>query len=52
MLEKFILRRFGTTLQIFKFNQRSQSTKIYHIINIEKILGGDNLDEFISNASF
>ena len=35
-----------------KLNERSQPAKIYHIIDIEKLLGVDNLDKFISNTSF
>ena len=35
-----------------KLNERSQPTKIHHIIHIEKLLGVDNLDEFINNTSF
>ena len=35
-----------------KLNERSQPVKIYHIIDIKKLLGVDNLDEFISNTSF
>ena len=35
-----------------KFNERCQPAKIYHIIDIEKLLGFDNLDDFINNASF
>ena len=34
-----------------KLNE-SQPAKIYHIIDIEKLLGVDNLDEFINNTSF
>ena len=34
-----------------KLNERTQPTKIYHVIDIEK-LGVDNLDEFINNTSF
>ena len=34
------------------FNERPQPTKIYHVIDIEKLLGADNLDEFINNTSF
>ena len=30
-----------------KLNERSQSMKIHHVIDIEKLLGVDNLDEFI-----
>ena len=35
-----------------KLNERSQPLKIHHVIDIEKHLGVDNLDEFISNTSF
>ena len=35
-----------------KLNERSQPTKIHHVIDIEKLLGVDNLDEFINNTSF
>ena len=35
-----------------KLNERSQRAKIYHIIDIEKLLGVDNVDKFISNTSF
>ena len=35
-----------------KLNERSQPTKIHHVINIEKLLGVVNLDEFINNTSF
>ena len=35
-----------------KLNERSQPAKIYHIIDIEKLLSVDNLDDFISNTSF
>ena len=35
-----------------KLNERSQPVKIYHIIDIEKLLGVDNLDDFINNTSF
>ena len=35
-----------------KLNERSQPMKIHHIIYIEKLLGVDNLDEFINNISF
>ena len=31
---------------------KSQPTKIHHVIDIEKLLGVDNLDEFINNTSF
>ena len=38
-----------------QFEERSQPNKIHHIIDIEKLLGVDNLnnlDEFINNISF
>ena len=35
-----------------KLNEKSQSTKIHHVIDIGKHLGVDNLDEFINNTSF
>ena len=35
-----------------KLNERSQPAKIYHIIDIEKLLGVDNLDELINSTSF
>ena len=35
-----------------KLNERSQPTKIHHVIDTEKLLGVDNLDEFINNTSF
>ena len=33
-------------------HERSQPAKIYHIIDIEKLLVVDNLDDFINNMSF
>ena len=35
-----------------KHNERSQPTKIHHVIDIEKLTGVDNLDKFINNTSF
>ena len=35
-----------------KLSERSNPVKIFHIIDIEKLFGIDNLDDFISNASF
>ena len=35
-----------------KLNERSQPAKIYHIVDIEKLLGVDNLDESINNTLF
>ena len=48
MLAKFIPRSFGITPP--KLNERSQPTKIHHVIDIEKLLVVDNLDEFINNT--
>ena len=33
------------------FSERSNPVKIFHIIDIEKFLGIDNLDDFINNTS-
>ena len=35
-----------------KLDERSQPTKIHHVIDIKKLLGADNLDEFINSTSF
>ena len=35
-----------------KLSERSSPVKIFHIIDIEKLLGIDNLDDFISSTSF
>ena len=35
-----------------KLSERSNPVKIFHIIDIEKLFGIDNLDDFISNTSF
>ena len=35
-----------------KLTERNQPTKIHHVIDIEKLLGVDNLDEFINNTFF
>ena len=35
-----------------KLNERGQPTKIHHVIDTEKLLGVDNLNEFINNTSF
>ena len=35
-----------------KLNEKSQPTKIHHVIDIEQLAGVDNLDEFINNTSF
>ena len=46
MLTRFISLGFGITFG------KNQPTKIHHVIDIEKVLGLDNLDEFINNTSF
>ena len=43
---------FWNNVLNIKLNERSQHAKLYHIIDIKKILGVDNLDEFINNISF
>ena len=35
-----------------KLDERNQLTKTHHVIDNEKLLGVDNLDEFINNTSF
>ena len=35
-----------------KLSKRSNTVIIFHIIDIEKLFGIDNLDDFISNTSF
>ena len=35
-----------------KLSERSNPVKIFHFIDIEKLFGIDNLDDFISNTSF
>ena len=35
-----------------RLSERSNPVKIFHIIDIEKLFGIDNLDDFISNTSF
>ena len=35
-----------------KLSERSNPVKIFHIIDIEKLLGIDSLDDFINNTSF
>ena len=35
-----------------KLGERSNPVKIFHITDIEKLFGIDNLDDFISNTSF
>ena len=35
-----------------KLSERSNPVKIFHIFDIEKLFGIDNLDDFISNTSF
>ena len=35
-----------------KLDERSQPTKIHHVVDIEKLLGVNNLDKFINNTFF
>ena len=35
-----------------KLSERSNPVKIFHVIDIEELLGIDNLDDFISSTSF
>ena len=35
-----------------KLSEKGNPVKIFHIIDIEKLFGIDNLDDFISNTSF
>ena len=35
-----------------KLNERSNSVKSFHIIDIEKFFGIDNLNDFVINTSF
>ena len=35
-----------------KLSERSNPVEVFHIIDIEKLFGIDNLDDFISNTSF
>ena len=35
-----------------KLNERSKPAKIYHIIDIEKLLDVDNLDDFVNKTTF
>ena len=35
-----------------KLDETSQPTNIHHVIDIEKLLGVDNLDKFINKTSF
>ena len=51
MLVRFIPRGFGITVNV-KRDERRHPIKINHVTDIEKLLGVDNLDEFISNTSF
>ena len=44
MLVRFIPCGFGITLSMLKLDERSQPTKINHVIDIEKLLGVDNLE--------
>ena len=43
---------FSNNFVNVKLSERSQPTKIHHVIDIEKLLGVDNLDKFIKMTSF
>ena len=45
-------RSFWNDYVNIKLNERSQPTRIHCVIDIEKLLGVDNLDESINNTSF
>ena len=47
MLARFIPHGFGTNLSMLNLLNHV----IHHVIDIEKLLGVDNLDEFINNTS-
>ena len=49
---KIHLAWFWNNVINVKRNDRGQPAKKHHIINIEKLLGVENLDDFISNTSF
>ena len=50
MLARFI--PCGFQIIYVELSERSQPTKIHHVIDIEKLLGVDNLDKFIKMTSF
>ena len=50
--EKIHLTWFWNNVIDVKLNERSEPRKIYHIIDIKKLLGVDNLDDSINNTSF
>ena len=35
-----------------KLSERSNPVKLFHIVDVEKLLGIDNLDDFINSTSF
>ena len=49
---KIHLAWFWNNVINVEHNERSQPARIYHIIDIEKLLDVDNFDDFINNASF
>ena len=50
--EKIHSTLFWNNVIEVKPNERSEPGKIYHIIDIKKLLGVDNLDDSINNTSF
>ena len=42
---------YNSTLHI-KLMENGSTLKIFHPVGIEKVLGVDNLDEYISNVSY
>ena len=50
--EKSHLTWFWNNVIDVKLNERSEPRKIYHIIDIKKLLGVDNLDDSINNTCF
>lgn len=43
---------FWNNIVNIKLDERSQTTKIHHVVDIEKLLGVNNLDKFINNTFF
>ena len=50
--EKIYSTWFWNNAVNVKLSERSNPVKIFHIIDIEKRFGIDNLDDFISKTSF
>ena len=52
MLAKIHSTWFWNNSADVKLNERNQPTKIHRVIGTEKLLGVNNLDEFINKISF